>query len=297
MELNEYQAAALTTRQKPAKTSERDPTISLLGLAGEAGQLLSEYKKYLRDGDAYELFPKRVSEELGDLLWYIASVADEFGVTLEDVASGNLGKCAERFGHATEGPAQLDLQFPESEQFPRQLQVVLLSIQVDGKSKLRMLLDDGRPLGDDLTDNAYEEDGYRFHDIFHLACMATLGWSPVLRKLLNCKRRSVPQVNEVEDGGRATVIEEGISALVFNYASERSHLLGIANIDYDLLRTIKGMTRHLEVSACSARDWERTIFATYTVWREVLRRRAGIIQLDLDTRSIVLAGENTQQTG
>jgi len=44
---------------------------ALLGLAGEAGTLLSEYKKHLRDGDAHQLHKERVAEELGDLLWYL----------------------------------------------------------------------------------------------------------------------------------------------------------------------------------------------------------------------------------
>ena len=42
---------------------------------------------------------------------------------------------------------------------------------------------DSQRLGNDLMDNAYEDDGYRFHDVFHLACAAVLGWSPVLRAL------------------------------------------------------------------------------------------------------------------
>lgn len=291
MELNDYQVTALTTRQKPERTEERDPIVSLLGLAGEAGQLLSEYKKYLRDGNAYQLFTERVCEELGDLLWYIASVADEFNLSLDNVAEANLVKASERFGSNTSLVPLFDEHFPLDERFPRKQQIVLLSVTADGttQSKLRMLLENGKTLGDDLTDNAYEEDGYRFHDIFHLTCMAILGWSPVLRKLLDCKRRSNPQVNEVEDGGRAAVIEEGISALVFSYASERNYLHGITQIDYDLLRTIKGMTKHLEVHVCSTRDWERVIFTAYAVWREIVRRGDGILRLDLGARTLRLS--------
>ena len=83
-----------------------------------------------------------------------------------------------------------------------------------------MITIDGAPAGDELQDNAYVEDGYRFHDIFHVAHAAKLGWSPVLRgKLLNPKRkRSVdPIVDEVEDGGRAIVIDEAIVAYVWEY--------------------------------------------------------------------------------
>ena len=63
------------------------------------------------------------------------------------------------------------------------------------------------------------------------------------------KRKSDPRVDEVEDGGRAIVIEEGISAMVFSYAERRNFLEGAEGVNYDLLRTIKDMTSHLEVSA------------------------------------------------
>ena len=68
---------------------------------------------------------------------------------------------------------------------------------------------------------------YRFHDVFHLAHAAKLGWSPVLRgKLLkrkqedspDRKRRSDEEVNEVEDGGRAVVTDEAVVAYVWGYA-------------------------------------------------------------------------------
>ena len=73
----------------------------------------------------------------------------------------------------------------------------------------------GEQRGNDLTDNAYTPDGYGFHDILHFANAAVLGWSPVLRKLLECKRRTRPKMDEVEDGGRAAVIEEGLAAVVY----------------------------------------------------------------------------------
>ena len=69
----------------------------MLGLAGETGQLLSEYKKHLRDGEAHRLFMDRVGEELGDLLWYIANVASKFDLDLGQIAQQNLDKVHARF--------------------------------------------------------------------------------------------------------------------------------------------------------------------------------------------------------
>jgi hypothetical protein len=54
-----------------------------------------------------------------------------------------------------------------------------------------------------MADNAYERAGYRFHDVFHLAFAAVLGWSPITRALLKRKRKSSPEVDEVEDRGRS----------------------------------------------------------------------------------------------
>lgn len=56
---------------------------------------------------------------------------------------------------------------------------------------------------------------YRFHDAFHLAHAAVLGWSPVTRFLLSRKRKCDLRTGEGEDGGRAIAIEKGISALAF----------------------------------------------------------------------------------
>jgi len=52
--------------------------------------------------------------------------------------------------------------------------------------------------GDPLTDNAFDDDRYRFPDVFHLAFAAVLRWSPVTRRLLGYKRRSQPKIDEVE---------------------------------------------------------------------------------------------------
>ena len=190
-------------------------------MAGEVGELINEYKKYLRDGGAHERFPDRVAEELGDILWYVAQTATKFDLDLNQIAQQNLRKTHARWGVAQDGgllfepPARaFDAAFPENERLPRQL-VAEFRPSVDKEARQMTVFVDGVQMGAPLTDNGYLPDGYRFHDVFHLACAAVLGWSPVVRKLLNRKRRSNPQIDEVEDGGRAIATEEGISALVF----------------------------------------------------------------------------------
>ncbi len=289
MTFDEYQVRAKETDQVPGEGHDQK-IVPLLGLAGEAGQLLSEYKKHLRDGDAHRLFNERVAEELGDLLWYVSTVATKFGLQLEDVAAGNIRKTHARWGHEARS-ATLDLfrffddEYSAGERLPRYFEVQISDTVEKGSVKMRAFIN-GTQVGDPLTDNAYSSDGYRFHDIFHFGFAAGLGWSPVTRKNLGCKRKSNPKTDEVEDGGRATAIEEGLSAIIFDYAKEHQFLEGIKALDYDLLKLIKSNTESLEVGRRSVGDWERTIINAYEVWREVTRGKGGTVVVDLENRRL-----------
>src|SRR5258707_4323921 len=111
MDFDRYQKEALRTDRVPARVGSDDALsliVPMLGLAGETGQLLSEYKKHLRDGDAHRLFKERVSEELGDLLWYIANVASKFNLTLEEIAVSNLVKVQARWATERTEPLGCD---------------------------------------------------------------------------------------------------------------------------------------------------------------------------------------------
>jgi NTP pyrophosphatase (non-canonical NTP hydrolase) len=268
--------------------------VPMLGLAGETGQLLSEYKKHLRDGEAHRLFKERVSEELGDLLWYVANVASKFDLSLSDIAATNLAKVKQRWATERDGPLSFDAELPEGERLPRRFEVELVDIEGEDRQRVRVIID-GKPFGAELTDNAYDPDGYRFHDVFHFAYAAVLGWSPITRALLRRKRKSRPLLDEVEDGGRAAVIEEGVAALAFEYARRHRFLDGVAALDFQLLRTIKDMTSHLEVRQCTTGEWEQAILQGFQVWRAVLAARGGQILVDLDARRITFQGPSTDQ--
>lgn len=288
MDFDRYQKEALRTARVPAHEDSGDMLsliVPMLGLAGETGQLLSEYKKHLRDGEAHRLFEERVSEELGDLLWYVANVASKFGLTLDEIATANLVKVKARWGADCAAPLCFDATLPEGERLPRRFAVELFEVKGDDRQRVRVLIN-GKPFGAELTDNAYDPDGYRFHDIFHFAYAAVLGWSPVTRALLQRKRKSRPLLDEVEDGGRAAVIEEGVAALAFDYARRHHMLEGVRALDFQLLRTIKNMTSHLEVGQCTTGNWEQAILQGFNVWRTVLASHGGRILVDLDRRRI-----------
>jgi len=282
---DEYQKLALQTLQG-APGEEKSILIALLGLAGETGELLTLYKKFLRDGAAYEPIRERLAEELGDVMWYVSSISSHFKLDLADIAHQNIRKTQSRWLPSDpEGFISFDEASPESERLPRLFTAEFRNSGPLHRKQLEVYVD-GQKFGSTLTDNSYKGDDYRYHDILHLAFAAILGWSPVLRALLHRKRKSDTIVDEVEDGGRAVAIEEGLAALIFNYAQEHSLLLLVDRLDWRLLKTCREMTAHLEVSKRSLHDWEEAIIAAFRVWRAMQLHDGGSVRCDLTTRRL-----------
>lgn len=69
-----------------------------LGLVNEAGEVAGKVKKIFRDknGEISEQDREALKQELGDVLWYLAQIATEIGVGLDEVASANLSKLFDR---------------------------------------------------------------------------------------------------------------------------------------------------------------------------------------------------------
>ena len=177
MDLNEYQRLANKTDQRPG-TEESALMFPLMGLASEVGSLVTQFKKRVRDGDAHALFSERAAEELGDILWYVANLAQKLSLNLADVGEINLRRTSERWPMAGEHvPASLlDDEYPPGEQLPRTVSVQFREVEIDGGIKVE-ISSDGKKIGNYLTDMNYSDDGYRFHDVFHLTYAAMLGWS------------------------------------------------------------------------------------------------------------------------
>ena len=97
MTFDEYQQQALTTLiRHPDPLMNK--TIMAMGVAGEAGEVLEKWKKIvaykdgvISDGDKAEL-----GKELADVIWYIAVLADELGLSLNDLMQQNIDKLASR---------------------------------------------------------------------------------------------------------------------------------------------------------------------------------------------------------
>lgn len=300
MELGEYQVRARETDQNPAdtKTSEglapkREEIIPLLGLVGEVGALLSEHKKLLRDGEIHRTFRDEVAEELGDVLWYVANVADKFDLDLAEIAAANLRKVRDRW-LGQEGRVRFYDEGQKAEQqLPRKFEYRFEEERVDGVTRVRMVeAASGVPMGDPLRDNTYGDDGYRFHDVIHLALATYLGWSPVLRKLLRSSERlahRTPEtVDDAEDGGRAQVVEEAIVAAAYIYAEDHAFLDGATTVGQQLLRHTRRMTRKLEVGDRSAWEWDRALLSGFGVWRELAKNGGGYVVGDLNGPSLTV---------
>lgn len=175
-----------------------------------------------------------------------------------------------------------DSQFAESEQLPHEFEIDIVQSN-DREVRLRW---NRVFIGDSLTDNVADADGYRFHDVFHMAHAAVLHWSPVFRSLIKQKRKSDAEIDENEDGGRAIAVEEGLTAWIFSEAKQRDHFSGRQMLSFGMLKTVQQFVREFEVSQCPLYLWERAILEGYTVFRNVRDCGGGIVLGDRTKRTI-----------
>lgn len=97
MDFNEYQTGAVSTAKYHDK---KIPGVvyCALKLAGESGEVAEKIGKVFRDDDGHFSPDKEyeLMKELGDVLWYIANLAEELGFDFDTVAKENLRKLSDR---------------------------------------------------------------------------------------------------------------------------------------------------------------------------------------------------------
>ena len=362
------------------KTDQRSDGGSLifplLGLFGETGGLLSQVKKKQRDRASYTVYPDAVSEELGDVLWYLTAVAarrgislntvvglavlgdsegqtaltfaalqpapskaaseptrsferillklagevglligdhksgrlddraalverlsaimralieaaNEAGVSLETAAAKNLAKIFDRWPGERVYPEPLDVAAAPEEQLPRNLSVDIFERQVRGQTYVFQRCQ-GINIGERLTDNAMPADDFRFHDVFHFGYAAVLTWSPVIRAIFRLKRKSFPEIDEVQDGARATLIEEGIAIWIFGQAPNFKHFANMQSggLPFDLLKQIRQFVSGYEAEQCPLWLWEEAILQGYEAFRFLREHRRGRLHIDMHQRRL-----------
>jgi NTP pyrophosphatase (non-canonical NTP hydrolase) len=386
LSLNEYQLRAAYTDQ----FSKGDDPISQLryGLFGEVGGLLSAVKKYHRENSLSRSRQESAEEELGDALWYLATIVRRSGLTFDQVGEEAIVQLQKRFGlekvrrtvrrttfsqidgliefqreHIPENFASLlyelaartgevfansqpnvgqlagpsavvlygqllellalvaatfelrvsdvaaanlskiesrwkpdgatypklfDDDLDEFERLPRGLEIDFIERKVRGRVVVVQRWRNVN-IGDPLTDNRTEPDFYRYHDVFHLAYVALLGWSPVIRGLLKLKRKSKPSIDENQDGARAMIIEEGIATWIFNHARDKGEFFeGVeeGKLEYGLLKQISTMVSGYEVEKCPLWLWEHAILSGFSVFRQLRDNRGGTVVVSMLDRSI-----------
>jgi NTP pyrophosphatase (non-canonical NTP hydrolase) len=303
VDLDEFAERAATTDL--TEDPDRGLQIVLHGLAGEAGSVVSEAKKWFREGNPPAGLAARVQEELGDLLWYVAAVANRLHLDLNVVAEESLQKAAQAFLQDVPPPSRYDDGWPELQQLPRRFvvrfvedesgPVTVVRMEPLGEIAERIARErDRKQLGDTLDDNLAVDDGYRYHDIIHLAHVAVLGWSPVLRALIGAKRKGpapageLDHVDRTQDGARAIALEEGLAAFVFNFLEPDDFEATEDLLTWDLVKHVRRTVRGLEVEDQPPVAWKHAYRQAFTCFRELRRTNGGIVEVDLDAQTLTV---------
>jgi len=252
----------------------------LIELAARSGALLDSFATGRIDNNR-----DRAAADLVEVFRALVRAADDAGISLEVAARRNIAKSEGRWPRQMTWGESYDQRFPENERFPRRM-VFEFSEKVAPEGTHVTLKMNGSSVGDMLTDNRGIPDDYRFHDIFHLAHVAVLGWSPTLRRMLRLKRKSDPRVDENEDGARATLIEEGIASWIFNHAARAMFFRSTIAVDYGLLKSVHEFVQGYEVESRPLWQWERAILEGYRVFRLLKEHREGTVTVDLDEHSL-----------
>jgi NTP pyrophosphatase (non-canonical NTP hydrolase) len=253
---------------------------ALLELAGEAGDLAKRF--------AAGAYRDNMDALRGDLIKFIrplARAAAATEVSLDEAAQYNIDKTEDRWPTVRAFPGPVDEGLHVDEQLPRMMRVLIYEREVNG-AKFVFQKSGGMLLGDRLTDNHLPEDDYRFHDVFHLAHAAVLGWSPTTRALLKIKRKSQNVADENEDGARANLIEEGLTTWIFETAKRHRFFANTPKLGLDLLKDVKRFVRGYEAEKLPMWLWEAAILQGYAVFRELRLHRRGVVRTDLARRKI-----------
>ena len=231
---------------------------------------------------------KSLDEQTHDLLHtfseYFSQALQAANVNFSKIARMNIEKTRGRFLDPDMSILPtFDSDFSDEERLPKDFRIKITQ-RKNGRSYLQW---NGVFIGDPLTDNILDPDGYRFHDVFHFANAAILHWSPTFRALIKQKRKSDPKIDEAQDGGRAVVVEEGLTAWIFTRAKHLDFFRGQNSISFDLLKAVQQFVQGYEVEDCPLKLWERAILDGYKIFRHVRDNNGGIVIGDRGARTIV----------
>lgn len=279
--LNTQHSSELFATVFPDHPLSQAPTIKegdLNKWLNKLGQAAAQLLNHTNDTEKTDICTD-LTNYLSCYLYVLSSTGISFSTVLEQ----NLLKIEGRFLlPSLDSLPSFDKEFEEDERLPLTFEIELIQ-RGNGRTYLKW---NGVFVGDPLSDNIGEEDGYRFHDVFHMANAAILGWSPTFRSLIRHKRKSSHDHDEIQDGGRAIVIEEGLTAWIFSQAKRSKFFAEHDTVSFDLLKGIRQFVAGFEVEACPMSLWERCILDGYSVFRQVRQAQSGRIIGDLRNRTI-----------
>jgi NTP pyrophosphatase (non-canonical NTP hydrolase) len=261
----------------PNAPRDPEPLARFLELAASVGELVAAVSQRAAGSG--------VRDQVLRVWSVLRAAARDTGVELEAAAENNLRKVRARWPLVRDYAPLFDDGALEEEQLPRKLDIEFRE-QSRGEQRIVILRCNGINFGDRLTDNIADPDGYRYHDIFHFAYAVHLGWSPVVRALLKCKRKSDPKVDDAQDGARAGIIEEAVSAIAFSRGKRLGFFDGLDHVDYDLLKMVSEFVDGYEVDRIPLWQWEVAILQGFTLFRQLRHNRGGRVTLDLKRREL-----------
>ena len=227
---------------------------------------------------------KDPSKQISSFVGVYVSLVNCLNINYNEIMEKNSSKASGRFIRPDNSDLPtFDSDFEEFERLPERFEIQYIK-RAGQQMAMRW---NGVFIGDPLADNAVAQDGYRFHDVFHFAHAAILHWSPTFRALIKHKRKSKPEIDQVEDGGRAIVVEEGLTAWVFNIAKENEFFEGRNSLSFDMLKDIEKMTKGFEVEACPLILWEEAVLTGYDVFRQMMKNNSGTVIGSRKNRSLV----------
>lgn len=294
LNFNEYQNIAWMTAASELRNSDDELLARLIKNASHLMRYIAN--KGLSDQDEKR---NRLEVLLGDVLWYIAVFAKKNSISLNDVAQSNYNKTVGRWRLAESKPTnRLDSRDSHEEKLPNEMSFLF---KPTDKDHVEIFFEDQNIIiGDPLNDNIEVNDGYRYHDAFHMAFAAILTWSPVLRKLLRLGQgrdlnkgknfhrfRSIK--DNTQDGARAQIVEEAIAKIVHSHAEDVDPERLLADkmvVGTEILDQIKVFTRNLEVHIVNQWEWEVAIIEACKIYALLKENNGGRVKLNLKDRNI-----------
>ena len=261
-------------------TSDAPFETEALRLAASVGSLLGDVDSYVRNREL-------LKGHLVEIFRSIIRSAEDANILIDDVVRANIAKVTGRWPIDPVYTPLFDLEMKPDEQLPRRIEMLIEEQTVGGKTFVIQKCK-GIKIGDRLTDNKTEQDDYRSHDVFHLGHAAVLGWSPVIRGQFRVKRKSIPEIDENQDGARAALIEEGVATWVFNHSLRLDYFADITALDFALLKAIRELVEGYEVADCPLWMWEKAILEGFKAFRFLRKHRRSLVIADLNKRRLIV---------